>query len=63
MPTRLYIKTLVPLDDSLRIKTVTVIEATPYINCDNKLESLESLFKRCIVLAADGTSVLQVHYI
>lgn len=48
--------------DRLRIKIVAV-EATPYLDCDNKNESLVSLLKRSIVLAADGTYVLQVHYI
>jgi RecB family endonuclease NucS len=54
--------TQVLTNDRLRIKIVSVV-ATPYVDCDNKNESLESLFKRCVVLQADGTYVLQVHYI
>jgi hypothetical protein len=49
-------------DDRLRVKIVSV-DATPYVDCDNKNESLESLFKRCVILQADGTYALQVHYI
>jgi hypothetical protein len=56
------IKVTSNLTTELRIKTVSV-EATPYLDCDNKNESLESLFKRCIVIQADGTYALQVHYI
>jgi hypothetical protein len=56
------IKVTSNIGDRLRIKIVGV-NATPYVDCDNKNESLESLFKRCVVLYPDGTYVLQVHYI
>ena len=58
-----YVKLAVPTDNSLRIKTVTVTGGTPYVDCDNKNESLESLFKSAIVIQADGTYALQVQYI
>ena len=59
----LYINTTVPTGDPLRIRTVEVRGATPYIDCDNKNESIESMFKRAVVIQADGTYALQVNYI
>ena len=46
--------------EGLRIKTVTVT-GLPYLDCDNKNESLESMFKRAVVLQADNTYALQVN--
>jgi len=59
----LYINTTVPTDDSLRIKTVVVTGGTPYVDCDNKNESIESMFKRAVVELPDGTYGLQIQYI
>jgi len=56
------IKTVVPTDDSLRIKTIAVEDCEPYVDCDNKHDSLLSLLKRCVVTLADGTYALQVCY-
>ena len=61
----LYIKTIstnLPAG-ALKIKTVTVDVTGPYVDCDNKNESLETLLKRSIVLDVDGSLVLQVHSI
>lgn len=57
------IKLAVPTDNSLRIQTVSVAAATPYVDCLNKNESLESLLKRCVVIQPDGTYALQVYYV
>ena len=45
----------------IRIKTVTVTGCTPYIDCDNKNESIESMFKRAVVKLADDTYALQIY--
>lgn len=60
----MYIKTtdIVPAG-GLKIETVNVAVIGPYIDCDNKNESLASLFKRAIVINAQGRYVLQVNNI
>lgn len=32
---------------------------TPYVDCDNKIESLESIFKRLIVVQEDGSLAIR----
>ena len=61
----LYIKTIstnLPAG-ALKIKTVTVDVTGPYVDCDNKNESLESLIKRMIVELPDGTLAIQISLI
>jgi hypothetical protein len=49
-------------ENSLRIKIVPVV-GTPYVDCSNKDESLESLIRRAIVLDGEGNYALQVNYV
>ena len=60
----MYIKTtdIVPAG-GLKIETINVEVIGPYLDCDNKNESLESLFKRAVVINALGHYVLQVNLI
>ena len=60
----MYIKTTTDYPaGALRVKIIGVEVTGPYVDCDNKNESLETLLKRSIVLYPDGSLVLQVHYI
>jgi len=53
----------VSLGDLLKLVVVNADDGTPYIDCDNKDESLESILKRCIVIQDDGTYALQVYIV
>ena len=48
-------------EGGLQIEVVNVDEVFPYVDCDNKPDSIESILKRCIVQGDDGRFILQVH--
>lgn len=50
----------VSLTDLLKLVVVDATTGLPYIDCDNKDESIESILKRCIVILDDGTYAVQI---
>jgi hypothetical protein len=51
------------LETMIKMTVVNADDGTPYVDCDNKNESLDSLLKRMIVELPDGSLALQVSLI
>jgi hypothetical protein len=51
------------LENMIKMTVVNADDGTPYVDCDNKNESLDSLLKRMIVELPDGSLALQVSLI
>jgi len=49
------------IENMLKLLVVNAADGTPYIDCDNKDDSWESILKRCIIVLPDGTYALQVY--